>query len=339
MTIETAKHIVDFAFSANTNGRGLDFNFFGGEPFIRFGLIRDITNYIQEKAHDQNKKVQIGITTNGTILTQEIIDFIRENNIDLCFSIDGPPDVHDRNRIFINGKGSSGVIASNLKRALNTLSSVQVNTVYGPDTLAYLPSSVKYLFELGAVVIHLNPNINADWGPEDLTRFSQIYSQIGEYYIRNFRAGKEIAINLIDSKIILFLKGGYADEDICSMGEGELGFAPSGNIYPCERLIGEDVNSLLCLGNIHSGLDIERQKSIISQRGNVNSECRSCNFSRYCMNWCGCTNYFMTGYTNRVSPVLCASERAAIKASGQVLRALTDIECSIFVEHLMRYLH
>jgi uncharacterized protein len=339
MSLDTAKKIVDFAFSKTTKSDKLDFAFFGGEPFLQFNLLRDITNYIRAREQEGEKVAQISITTNGTILNEEIIDFVREKHIDLCFSIDGPPDVHDRNRLYKNGKTSSMVIFSNFRQALDQLESVQVNAVYGPETLPSLPRSVRFLHEMGAPVIHLNPNIKALWNPSDANLFSNIYKQIGDYYIQCYQDGKEIAINLIDSKIILFLKGGYTKEDLCSMGEREWGFSPSGNIYPCERFVGEDGNSSMGLGNINIGIDDRRQKLIIKQRGNKNRECQTCRLNRYCMNWCGCTNYFMTGRANLVSPTLCASERAAMKTSRSVLQTLTDIHCDLFIQHFMRYLH
>jgi uncharacterized protein len=339
MSLDTARKIVDFAFSTTPNSERLDFSFFGGEPFLKFSLIRDITNYIRVREKEGEKTAQISITTNGTILTEQIIDFVREKHIDLCFSIDGPPNVHDLNRIFKNGTASSKVVFRNLRQALDQLECVQVNAVYGPDTLPSLLESVQYLYEMGAPAIHLNLNIKALWNPSNANLFPTIYAQIGDYYIQCYQAGKEIAVNLIDNKIILFLKGGYAAEDLCSMGEREWGFAPSGNTYPCERFIGEDINSSFWLGNINTGLDFEVQKAIIEQRGNINQECKTCSLNRYCMNWCGCTNYFMTGQTNLVSPILCASERASMKAAGRVLQTLTDIRCDLFIQHFMRYLH
>lgn len=53
------------------------------------------------------------------------------------------------------------------------------------------------------------------------------------------------------------------------------------------------------------------------------------------MNWCGCTNYYMTGHTNLAGPMLCASEKAAIQAAKHVLITLKDIES--FLGHFMKY--
>ncbi|MCP4286972.1 MAG: radical SAM protein [Gammaproteobacteria bacterium] len=335
MTFETARKVVDFAFSTNGYEKKLDFCLFGGEPFLRFDLIQDITGYIRQKEIQGDKPAQISITTNGTLLTQAMIDFLLRERINLCFSIDGPAYVHDQNRVFSNGKGSATAVYKNLQKALEHLDRIQVNAVYGPNTLEYLPESVKFLHELGTPVIHLNPNICVSWTANANSKFQETYSQIGDYYIDCYLHGDEISVNLIDNKIILFLKDGYSPDDICGMGETEWGFAPSGNIYPCERFIGEDLQRSMCLGNIHNGIDKERQISIIDQRGNHNPECRDCHYSRFCMNWCGCTNYHLTGNTSLVSPMMCASERAAIYTARQVLETLLEENCSLFVNHLM----
>ena len=57
------------------------------------------------------------------------------------------------------------------------------------------------------------------------------------------------------------------------------------------------------------------------------------------MNWCGCSNYFMTGYYNRVGPFLCASEKAAIQAASRVVEVLERSLGPTFVHHLTGETH
>jgi len=52
------------------------------------------------------------------------------------------------------------------------------------------------------------------------------------------------------------------------------------------------------------------------------------------MNWCGCSNYFMTGSYNRVSPFLCASERALIETALRVFETLEAELGPTFVDHV-----
>ncbi len=52
------------------------------------------------------------------------------------------------------------------------------------------------------------------------------------------------------------------------------------------------------------------------------------------MNWCGCSNAFMTGYYNRVGAFLCASERAAIQTALEVFQTLERKLGPVFLHHL-----
>ncbi len=338
MPLSTAQKAVDFALGLAPAGRRVDFSFFGGEPLLCFDLIVEIVRYIRARQRETGQPVSLSITSNGTLLTQPVLDFMTQEEVDLCVSIDGPAPVHDRNRVYREGNGTFADVIRNLRVALDELVSVQVNAVYGPETLANLPETVCFLADFGAPVIHLNPNIRAAWDGDSCASLADIYMRIAASYIDSYQHDRELAVNLIDSKIILFLKGGYAAEDMCGMGETEWGFAPSGDIYPCERFIGEDDDPTLCLGNVHTGVDPRRRCAVLARRGNRNAECKACNWVNYCMNWCGCTNHAMTGATDLAGPMLCASERAALRAAKHVLATLSATENDLFIDHFMRYL-
>jgi uncharacterized protein len=335
MSYHTAVKIVDFILDNAPDGRWLDFCFFGGEPLLCFDLLKKLTYYIRKKEEEIERPIWINITTNGSLLTEPVLDFLREQDIYLCISIDGPRHIHNQNRRYKNGRGSFDDVVENLSRALDVLDYIKVNIVYGPETIVSLLESVSFLSDLGVPVIDLNPDISADWGEEACSKIQETYTRIGDLYIQSYLSGRELAVNLIDSMIILFLKGGYGPGDRCGRGETEWGFAPSGNIYPCERLIGEDNGSRFCLGNIQTGLDLERRCSLLEHRGNINEECRTCSLQRYCMNTCGCTNYHMTGHTNLTGPMMCESEKAAIITARRVFSTLSRDD--LFIDHFMKY--
>jgi uncharacterized protein len=337
MSFATAQRIVDFAMDSTPIGQRTAFCFFGGEPLLRIDLLRETVAYIRNKERNTAKQVSLAITSNGTLLTEPILDFFRKQHVDLCISIDGQAHVHNLNRCYKDGRGSFDDVLRNLRTAIDRLGTLQVNAVYGPDTIDYLTETVSFFAELGSTAIQLNPNIFACWKEDMYPKLATTYMQIANHYIQSYQRAQEIAVNLMDSKIILLLKGGYECTDKCGMGETEMGFAPSGNIYPCERFIGEDCNSPLCLGSIDTGLDQARLRSLLKHRGNRNEECRTCDLQKYCMNWCGCTNYHMTGQTDLVSPMICESEKAAILAAKHVLINLKNNE--LFVDHFMKYLH
>jgi sulfatase maturation enzyme AslB (radical SAM superfamily) len=167
--------------------------------------MKEITRYIREQESQAGKPVCLSITTNGTMLDQSMYDFLGEENIDLCVSMDGPAHVHNLNRVYKNGQGSFAKVVRNLQKALGQLDSVQVNAVYGPETIDFLPESVSFFIELGVPVIHLNPSMCASWRQDIYSKLRENYMQIANYYVQRYLVGQECAVDLIDSKIILYV--------------------------------------------------------------------------------------------------------------------------------------
>lgn len=321
MQVSTAKQIVDFIFKYTPDNEKIDIGFFGGEPLLEFDLLAEITDIIQSHRSFDAHRTVLSVATNGTIFSGTIADFLKEHDIVACISCDGPPFIHDASRRFKDGSGSSHIVERNIKRYLEMFPLLPVNAVYSPENYRYLPDVVDYLSSLGVRNIYLNPNISARWTEESAGGLPAVYGAIGSKYMEFYRHGTPRFINLIDNKIAVILRGGYNPLEKCRMGHGEFAFAPSGNIYPCERLIGKDDGNVHCLGNINEGYIPGKRCGSPSA---VNRECGTCGVKDYCMNWCGCTNYFSTGRYDAVGPFMCASEKAAIGAAFHVLREMRD---------------
>ena len=72
--------------------------FCGGEPLINFPLIKKCIQYIDYQYSDYD--VHYSLTTNATLLTDEIIDFLYIHDVNAVVSFDGPKEDHNRNRIY-----------------------------------------------------------------------------------------------------------------------------------------------------------------------------------------------------------------------------------------------
>ena len=304
------------------NGAPLDLCFFGGEPLLCLETLTLAARLARALAQMRHVPLQMSLTTNGTLLSAVALRRLGELEIEPCVSLDGPPAVHDAHRRSPNGRGSHAETLAGLLAAREALPRVQVNAVYGPDTLEALPDTVAYLDGLDVAGFHINPNITATWPEATWPRFDPVYDRIADYAIARYQAGSPLALNLLDSKLILLLKGGYGPADVCSMGEREWAIAPDGAIYPCERFVSAGNGaadgagaSALALGHLDTGVDETRRCALLARRGNHTPACAACPDRPYCMNWCGCTNYHLTGQTDQAAPVLCASERAAIRAA------------------------
>ncbi len=334
MSLDVACAAVDFLFERTPPEDIIDIGFFGGEPLLEFELIKSITAMIKSHPQYDAGRVSLSVVTNGTIFSDEIAGFMNEQGIECGISCDGPPPVQDRFRRFGDGSGSSAAVEETIRRAVEAFPTVLVNAVYTPSTLSHLPRSVEYFSSLGLKRIFLSPDYSASWTKSDIDSLAHVYGCVAEKYIEYYLREKPHFINIIDNKIAVILRGGYQPTERCTMGSGELAFAPSGNIYPCERLIGADDGSTHSIGNVGTGIDPGLMACHIKAGGDANAECTECGIRDYCTNWCGCSNYFSSGYYNRVGTFLCASEQTAVKAAFGVFQRLEKEVGGVFMEHL-----
>jgi len=322
-----AQTAVNHIFRKALPGETIEVALFGGEPLLVFERVRFLTELI-ESHPDHSEHVRISVVTNGTILSEEILQYINEHGIAFCVSCDGPPGIQDLSRRTRRGKPSGAFVERTIRRAVRSLPTVLVNAVYGPQSLDDLPTSLDYLLSLGARNIYLSPDYKAAWTKEDCARLPATYRAIADRYIEHQRKGDPRFISLIEGKIAVLINGGYRQEDRCRMGREEFSIAPDGDIYPCERLMG---NRESCIGNISNGSASARA---CAERA-IPSPCQDCAVSEYCMHWCGCSNYFSTGSYDRVGPFTCASEREAIAAAIYALEILTKELGSEFLLRLV----
>jgi uncharacterized protein len=333
MPLPVVEKVIDFIFKRSVlSDEEIDIGFFGGEPLLQFKLIKKFINMMKKHPLYPSKRVNFSIVSNGTILNSKIINYIKEHQISFGISCDGPPQIQDRFRRTKSGRKTSDIVEKNIKKVKKAFSNAMVNAVYHPNTYKQLPQTIRYFASLGVKQIYLNPDFSAPWCKQDILSIQDVYDEIGEIYTQHYLEENPLFISMIDSKISVILRGGYRTIDRCRMGKGEFAFTPSGDIYPCERLVGNGQNDH-CIGNVLNGQVRSNNPCHEAPAGQINTECTSCSIKEYCMNWCGCSNYMSTGLYNRVSSFLCASEKAAIKTSFEVFQNIEKQLGPTFYQH------
>jgi uncharacterized protein len=114
MTWETARKAVDFFLDHSVDSQHRYVGFYGGEPLLRFDLLKKIVDYTEDRL--KGKPLTYNITTNGSLLTDEIVDYFILHNINTMISIDGPQEVHDKNRVLKSGEGTYDLIMKENKK-------------------------------------------------------------------------------------------------------------------------------------------------------------------------------------------------------------------------------
>lgn len=322
MPLATARKSIDFAFAIPAEKRQL--GFFGGEPLLEWELLKATTAYADAAADRIGIALKKTLTTNATLLSDERAQWLSENGFWPGLSIDGNRTMHDITRPLCGGGSSFDAAITGLDIASRHFSDFEVIVVPAPSNIMHLADSIDYLAEEKHVRrIAVNPNFYAEWSPAALDQWQDAFRSVGDFYLRRYRENRAIAINFIDSKIITQLKNGFESCDRCNFGEREIAVAPSGNLYPCERLIADDRHNLeMCIGNVESGFDETKRMKILMKRGNVNPECATCAIRHRCMNWCCCINYAMTGAIDRADGLVCFHERHAVDVADHVAKTL-----------------
>jgi uncharacterized protein len=85
-TVETA---VDF-FYPFFNSNKAHIGFYGGEPLLAYEKIQHAVLLLLEKNKTGDKKIEFSVTTNGTLLTEKMLDFFNRHQFTLVLSFDGP---------------------------------------------------------------------------------------------------------------------------------------------------------------------------------------------------------------------------------------------------------
>ena len=117
MSWNTLKNTMKFLHAHSRKSPEIRLDFFGGEPLIAFKLIKRGVEYLKSIITPDGQKVAVTISSNGTIITHEILDFLILNNVYLQFSLDSTKTGHDRYRkIKGNKQGSFERIIKNLQK-------------------------------------------------------------------------------------------------------------------------------------------------------------------------------------------------------------------------------
>ena len=97
------KYIHDYIATQPTDN--VLFTWHGGEPLMRPMNFYERALRLQEK-HAQGKTIENALQTNGTLLTLNWCNFLKDNNFLVGISIDGTQEMHDHYRISRSGHGT-----------------------------------------------------------------------------------------------------------------------------------------------------------------------------------------------------------------------------------------
>lgn len=316
MKSDVGEKTIDFLIRESGIQKDLFICFFGGEPLINFKVLEKIVIYALEEGRKNNKHFHFSITTNGTLLSDEIVEFIYEHHIEVLISIDG--DIHSQNlNRPLSGGGDSYIkIMDNLKKLDQRNISYSARATVSSFTKNKIAENYEHLILLGFKRIHFE-NALAPKGKvfitnkNDVKEINKQYSFISKKIIKNIKSSQPYNIETFPLPLesIITKKTNFYS---CTAGKGYISVNPNGDIYLCHRLVGDES---FFLGNVIEDTYNVKWAEIIRNEMSIENrkKCRKC-WARYiCGGGCYEINYNFNKDISLTPQIYCQLKKHTIK--------------------------
>ncbi len=280
---------------------GLVLDFIGGDSLMNIKLVRDIVEYFQKEAwrmnHPWASRWRISISTNGTLFDMPgVKDFLEEykSNTHVGISIDGCPEIHDKNRIFKDGSGSMKEIMKNWDYYLEWCERAQIDPVtkatLNRDSIPYIAESIRFLHEdLKLRIINMN-FIMEDTGvtEEDLVILDEQLKKAKDYILEHRH---DLYVGLFSYQMST---GNFMTSDDTYNKKGRCGsgcmptLGINGKIYPCFRYLPHtamDYRDDFHVGDVNQGFFRKDRFAMVRKQTREvisDEECKACPIETMC---------------------------------------------------------
>lgn len=219
------------AFILASPGRRKAIHLYGGEPLMRFDLVKAVLSFAKGEAERLGKELFFGICSNGVLLRKEHLSFLRREGAHLSISLNGSRHVHDRHRRLKNGAGSFELISRRLPEVLDALGPHGVTALMcvHPQAAETMPEDFRDLAAMGFRIINIEVIHGFPWSPKQREAFARGLAQIEDYAFRSAREG----LFLYVESFLRYLRGRDAAFEICPV-HSSLCVLPDGRftLYP-----------------------------------------------------------------------------------------------------------
>lgn len=357
MTFDIAKKAMDYALSIADDDMSL--SFYGGEPLIQYKLIQDCTEYF--KSHFHGDKLAFALTSNLTLLTEEMAEFFHDNQFIITCSLDGDRENHNINRPYCNGSGSFDDTLRGLKMLAEVYGAdakerLAINAVidlpYTVDkfeamnaffrSLTWLPKDISISISYAgrdesSETIQLSPNMDL---LRQKIKLSDVY---GKWVLDKMRKDEADGIpdGMVKDALLDIHKRVLSDKPIpdwvlngcCVPGTRRLFVTVDGRFSVCEK-IGYSPD----IGNVEEGINLEKVKKyyVDDYIDKSIENCSNCWAVQLC-SVCYARCYDKNGLDMKRKKMLCESNRftlynaliryhTLLEEHPEILEAYNEIE-------------
>jgi His-Xaa-Ser system radical SAM maturase HxsB len=264
MSEETALRALEFVFESPSPDIKIEFQ--GGEPLLNFALVKRIVREAETLNVHYGRNLAFVIATNLALLDDAVLEFCDDHGVHISTSLDGPADLHDRNRPR-PGNDSHARAVDGIRRVRERLGAHRVSALMTTTeaSLTRAREIIDTYVELGLREIFLRPLSPYGFAIKtrshsryDVARWLDFYEEGLDYIIELNRQGVSIVERyaaLVLKKMLTNDDPGYVDlTSPAGIGIGAVVYNYDGDVYASDesRMLAEMGDTTFRLGNVHS---------------------------------------------------------------------------------------
>lgn len=259
--------------------------FLGGEPLLNREVLRRATEHAVALAEASGVAMRLAITTNGTQLREDDVDFLARHRFTVTLSIDGEQQLHDALRPTRGGTGSYRRIVERIGPLIEAQRpgglQVSARVTVTPRHTA-LRATLEHLLALGFHSVGFSPSLSArdpslQLSAQDLQRLLDQMIDCAQAFEAHVLRGEPYAFSNMLAALQELHRGTHRPLP-CGAGAAYLGVAADGGVGACHRLVGD---ARAAMGSVLHGIDdAARERWLQSRHVDRQQPCASC-WARY----------------------------------------------------------
>ncbi len=338
MALETAVASIELLLRESPDRDAYNVVFFGGEPLSNLGLIREVVDFAGRRFGEAGKAVNFTLTTNATLLTPEIVDWLDAHRFGLTVSMDGPKALHDRRRLTVGGKGSYDAVSAKARMLLERYRSRPVGA---RATLTAGVTDVEAIWDhlkndIGFAEVGVSPVTSGDMAVFNLdgAELAEVFAgmkALGRRYRDAALEGRNIGFSNMH-QLMQDLWEGRSKALPCGAGIGMLAVDHGGGLNLCHRFTGSEHETY---GTVETGIAKDRLGAFLESRlDRTDKGCATCRIRNLCAG--GCYHESYARFSDPLSPTYhyCDLMRDWVDFGIGVYGELIDRAPAFFRDHI-----
>lgn len=313
MAPEVGRAAIDRAFAMH-EARSITFEYSGGEPFMQFALMRELTDYARSHPARNGTDVHFCVQTNLTLLDDERVRWLVDNQVAVGVSLDGDPTQHDRSRPTLGGKPSFRKVIGGLDLLQKYGVAFGALVVLNRFNAGNARQLVEFLVDNEIRAVKINPIAYLGTGRQAWDEYGLTGEEVVAYFhdflelvIGERHQLREDNLATMCRYLVSASRSNRCMRTHCGAGETFQCVSASGEVYPCGR---STQTPAWALGNVlgmeGSLADAGRAHPIVQQIGRRRPRdlegCTTCPYRQMCQAGCSAEAFERYGTVRHRTP-------------------------------------